>query len=841
MDKNIRSRLYTALTASVLTFSGLLTLIMSFYGEFYDKYDYSAAAMVFFAILCAAAFSALFNTVKRKWTVWAGFVLLFGIFFLINREALIGGGAIAINEVINETSGYFKCEMYYIDISRLYLRMGNEVMALYCVLLVLSALYAFCISTPGLSFIPWTLSLLLFVYPLVLEKYPKGFWVLFGIAYLLIMAVTAMSCTRRRKSGEGLWRVQLPSLALGALICLAGAFAININPEARFQRSEYFATVYDRGKELYDRYQNGELAVNKLEDFFLALNPFRRKGGSQGVGGGGASGPGYSASGAASKIGAGELGQVDELIFSGQDVLEVTTPDVGSKIYLKGYIGANYSGDRWLEPEENDIRLEAVSRMGVHSQTLTSDYLGILSSDMPINAYKTTMWVKYIAPNPDYKFMPLYPSSEVTGTLDAYDGDAGFDFFDEETGIKFVDFNQNQLADIDGAYLSDPQSEKLAEFEAIEAMYREYVYDTYLDVNTSAAAQLYEMWGGSDNADASDRYGLACAIREYLAKNCSYTTKPGRVPEGKDFVDYFLNESRQGYCTYFATSAVMMLRSAGVPARYVEGYAFWGGSTTLADETLYTKYEVGKIAASELKTCVVKNVPDSAAHAWVEYYVDGVGWVDFEVTPGNYTQTQERPTQPHTTSSETKPTEERGTTASSDKPTQTQKQTTQTGGEPQGGFRFKIKLSKTAERALICAAVFAAASFAFVLIMKARHARAALLYEKIKAAGENEPSGWCIEKMYGDYLKMLKHFGYVRKEYETETDFAARAASGCFFVARAEAERMAELYERAVFGDAETTGAQKEEHLKIHMTVRERMYGGIGIVKRLIFKYIYNL
>lgn len=836
MEKDSR-RLYTVLTTAVLTFSGLLSFIMSFYGEFYDRYDYSTAGMVFLALVTAAVFSALFVLLRRKWAVWAGTLLLLGLFFLINREALIGGSGLAINEVINETSGYFDCEMYYIDIPRLYMRMGNEVMAIYCFIFIISAVYSFCISTPGLAFIPWVISLASFVYPLVLEKYPKGFWVLFGIAYLVVMAVTAMSCTRRKRLAGNTLPMQLSAIALGAVICLVGMVAIRIKPETGFQRSEYFSEVYDRGKDIYDRYQNGELAINKIEDFFLALNPFYKDKEVQG----GNVEPVPGPSGAAGKIGAGELGQVDELIFSGQNVLEVTVPDIGSKIYLKGYIGAHYDGNRWLEPDSNE-KVDIWGENGWHSQTQTSDYLSFLYSNMPIDAYRTTMWVRYVAQNQDYKFMPLYPSSESTDLLGAYIGDAGFADFDQETGIIFTDFNQNQLGNIDYAYINNASYKEMADFFEQEMYYRDYVYETYLDVNTTAAKQLYEMWGESVIQDASDRYKLACSIRDYLSDNCKYTTKPGRVPEGRDFVDYFLNETHQGYCTYFATSAVMMMRSAGVPARYVEGYTFWGGSTSLADEVLYTKYEAGKAGGrSETKTCVVKNVPDSAAHAWIEYYVDGVGWVDFEVTPGNYTSEQERPTQPPTTQQQTSTSdEEKKTTAAGEKQTKTAEQTTKS-GEGQGGYRFRIKLSKTTERILICAAVFAAAAFVFVMVIKSRHRKAEALYVKMQGMGDDEPSGWCVEIMYNDYLRMLKHFGCVRKEYETEADFAARASEECAFVGKSEALRMAELFEKAVFGGADIRGEQRIEHWQIHMTVRERMYGCMGIIKKLVFKYIYNL
>ena len=72
---------------------------------------------------------------------------------------------------------------------------------------------------------------------------------------------------------------------------------------------------------------------------------------------------------------------------------------------------------------------------------------------------------------------------------------------------------------------------------------------------------------------------------------------------------YFLTESRRGYCMHFASAAALALREMGVPARYASGYT--------AD------MEQGRKA----------DVPDYAAHAWVEVYVDGYGWYPVEVTP----------------------------------------------------------------------------------------------------------------------------------------------------------------------------------------------------------------
>ena len=128
-------------------------------------------------------------------------------------------------------------------------------------------------------------------------------------------------------------------------------------------------------------------------------------------------------------------------------------------------------------------------------------------------------------------------------------------------------------------------------------------------------------------------------VRDYLEENYEYTTSPGKVPLGKDFITYFLTDSKKGYCTYFASAGVMMLRSAGIPARYVEGYALTaeqiakgvvgnGQIERFVDETNQDIFEYSTRTLP---------VTDRTAHAWVEAYIDGFGWVTVEVTPGSAT------------------------------------------------------------------------------------------------------------------------------------------------------------------------------------------------------------
>ncbi len=118
-------------------------------------------------------------------------------------------------------------------------------------------------------------------------------------------------------------------------------------------------------------------------------------------------------------------------------------------------------------------------------------------------------------------------------------------------------------------------------------------------------------------------YDKLKAIETYL-NSLPYTTKVAKTPGGEDFVDYFLFHQKKGYCTYFASAFGVLARCAGIPTRYVEGFM--------------VDYE-NKDASGTY------DVDSSSAHAWVEAYMEGIGWIPFEPTPefygARYTQWQE--------------------------------------------------------------------------------------------------------------------------------------------------------------------------------------------------------
>lgn len=137
------------------------------------------------------------------------------------------------------------------------------------------------------------------------------------------------------------------------------------------------------------------------------------------------------------------------------------------------------------------------------------------------------------------------------------------------------------------------------------------------------------------------RYYASMAVQSALSKY-AYSLYLDKLPEGKDPVEYFLETSHTGYCMHYASAAVIALRELGVPCRYVYGY--------VAPMERFSSNN-GKYVA---------NVKDSYAHAWVDVYLDNLGWVPLEVTSGYVADSQVTPEESQTQkpSESDKPSEE---------------------------------------------------------------------------------------------------------------------------------------------------------------------------------------
>lgn len=184
--------------------------------------------------------------------------------------------------------------------------------------------------------------------------------------------------------------------------------------------------------------------------------------------------------------------------------------------------------------------------------------------------------------------------------------------------VLYTAYGLNALPDfasaVDDAYLGNPQRltdyqlSYTAENAAIGddlADYDRYVYDHYLQIPEALQEPLREIAENAGLSAVSSREAAAMWVRELG----TYDLNTPAVPAGEDFVLYFLTQSQRGYCVHFASATVLLMRTLGIPARYVTGYAVSGGA-----------------GESQLVT-------EDNAHAWVEYYVSGMGWVPVDPTP----------------------------------------------------------------------------------------------------------------------------------------------------------------------------------------------------------------
>lgn len=310
--------------------------------------------------------------------------------------------------------------------------------------------------------------------------------------------------------------------------------------------------------------------------------------------------------------------------------------DKPQELYLRGYVGSeykarfwttlpleNYSGEydgmlTWLEKNEflPATQYAAYDKLSKEASGGEAEYQNISVQNK--NAYRK------------YMYLPSALSSWNSGkTKQEKDWNTiSTAFF----GAKNYDFSMIQPAQTADAVLADdwtqnPGTEGQQKYLNNESIYHSFVESSYLKVDTEQKKLIEEVFfdRGKTEKDFTkeDFTEVTTQIRQILRSEMNYTKEPQASPEDTDFLQWFLKDSKEGNAIAYATAAVMAYRTAGYPARYVEGYHL---SATEA-ETL----------TNENKKSITLTTQD--AHAWAEVYVTGVGWLPVEVVPGLYTET----------------------------------------------------------------------------------------------------------------------------------------------------------------------------------------------------------
>ena len=299
-------------------------------------------------------------------------------------------------------------------------------------------------------------------------------------------------------------------------------------------------------------------------------------------------------------LNSGKLGGVSQLRNDNQPDLDVTfVPYTQSRVYLRGFAFDKYN------PVENYwSRSDITDQEGVSEETsdLLSKY-NKSSSRAGVNGVAKGMMQIENVGAPKASYLPYY--SDEARSID--------DTTEEVTYYPLT--NKGELSaggkSVDDKYLKVPDQDK----KSVEKFCR--------------AAGL------TKGMDADQAVSI---ISAYFQKNYPYTLRPGATPKNQDFVSYFLDTNKKGYCAHFASSAVLILRYLGIPARYCEGYVIDFdriSDTAEAENDLnYMDYYNGYNELGD--TGVIKvSVPDASAHAWVEVYGKKEGWTVADVTPAS--------------------------------------------------------------------------------------------------------------------------------------------------------------------------------------------------------------
>ncbi len=147
----------------------------------------------------------------------------------------------------------------------------------------------------------------------------------------------------------------------------------------------------------------------------------------------------------------------------------------------------------------------------------------------------------------------------------------------------------------------------VAQLRGAGAEYPGWVIRRYLQLPPEITPRTLEL-ARQIAAGQETPYDVAVAVTRYLRLSIRYRETVPPLPSGREPVDWFLFDLREGFCTYYATAEVVLLRAVGIPARLAAGYA--------------TGERQGDIY----------RVRQKDSHAWPEVYFPGIGWVEFEPT-----------------------------------------------------------------------------------------------------------------------------------------------------------------------------------------------------------------
>lgn len=348
----------------------------------------------------------------------------------------------------------------------------------------------------------------------------------------------------------------------------------------------------------------------------------------------------------------GVLGDVDGTAYDEVESLKVTVSEKPTEIlYLKGYVGADYTQNRWSMGDADSLTDAALNWKTDGDSLLYIQNMPFLRM-MYVNSWmgmseavsSRTISVERLNANTAYTYVPY--QAYLNDYYDILGGDCSvqgqtaqddrYEYFESSAYINTmkkwmdVDASGSDGGDSAGALGSYNHKNMLDE---LEASYESYVNTHYTDVPESQkrieklCKKKKKEWDKKLEGNLSDTqkqdlsYEKIDDVKNFVVRTlwerCEFSKSASKISDDEDYIERFMFEKKKGDSTAFASAAVVMFRSCGIPARYVVGYA--------APANLFSGQADGSYMAV---------LQDDNAHAWVEIYMPDCGWTPVETTPG---------------------------------------------------------------------------------------------------------------------------------------------------------------------------------------------------------------
>ncbi len=306
------------------------------------------------------------------------------------------------------------------------------------------------------------------------------------------------------------------------------------------------------------------------------------------------------------------------------DYTPIMTITSDSRSYWRGEVSSLYTGVGWEKSEnEKNQPSNAYNRDDVNAQSMFDHSL------LQTKAVKQSIRMEN-----DWKYPILFGAYEIHSILSLDQKEEQFDRLIWNSLQSELRIQDNDVVDYPKQYeiiseIPIIDIEQLRISEAINISLP--LFSDYLQLPASLPERVKNL-ALELTVNANNAYDKAKLIETYLSQNYTYSNTPPRTQAvDQDFVDYFLFDSKIGYCDYFSTSMVILTRSIGLPSRWVKGFST-GQNMLLIDEI--TPEIIQAMIPDDIRNENEVLVRNSDAHSWLEIYFQGYGWIPFEPTPG---------------------------------------------------------------------------------------------------------------------------------------------------------------------------------------------------------------